>query len=278
MGHSIFPLSPRKLISLADMMRFFVDRFLDAFEELEYLKEKSNKASSENLSDSEKEFVRHVMDKISPVCQEAGLEIAGDRIARINHATWGFPSENCSHKVLKSQIGELQQSISHELSKRKFVFIPADKEKYFENPQHLGQKVYGFFENARQEIKEAGNCFAAALYTACVLHCVRVVEFGMRDMARHLKAKTMSPLEYCDWSQVITALERKLQEAKAKPRGKSKSRQWDLYSRALSDCKALIETRNRVCHAREGFLKSEADTAMKRTEHFMETVCEILKK
>lgn len=117
---------------------------------------------------------------------------------------------------------------------------------------------------------------AGELHTAAVFHFMRAVEYGMRALAKKLKVKTRHSLEFSDWSQVIGAIEKKLDLIKLKPRGKKKSEEWEHYSRALSDCKALIETRNRASHARGDFSEPEALGVFNRAKDLMQHLSQIV--
>ncbi len=283
-GLFLVPFCPRRLINLADMIKFLASGFVESLNELGDFKHLSleavKKGGYQELSSNAKSIIQNVLDRLSKSLKLLELVTSLDRLAAINRrliGLGGLAQSQCTSQVIADDIEALQHSIWFEISDISLLFIPTDKRKYFESPHHFGSTVYSFFENARQEIKEAGNCFTAELYTACVLHCVRVVEFGMREMAEKLKAGKASALKYSEWGKVIDKMESKLQKIKGKKRGIEKSGQFDLYGRAISDCKALLETRNRVCHARDPFIESEALTTMKRTKEFMEIVCKILK-
>src|SRR5229473_6950447 len=69
------------------------------------------------------------------------------------------------------------------LGRHRFAYIPEAAVPYFENEKLFGESVYNKFPDLREDIKDAGNCFAAALYTACVFHLMRIAEYGMRRIA-----------------------------------------------------------------------------------------------
>lgn len=53
----------------------------------------------------------------------------------------------------------------------------------------FGEKVSLNFPSALEDIKEVGNCYATDRNTACVFHCMRVVEYGLRALAKRLRVK-----------------------------------------------------------------------------------------
>jgi hypothetical protein len=106
-----------------------------------------------------------------------------------------------------------------------FMFVPADEAKYWDNPDIFGVEFLAAFpDDAIIEMREAGNYYADARGTACVFHCMRVAEFGLRKLARKVKATITHtgkkcPLEYGDWDTVITAIKNKIIEIRKLPRG-----------------------------------------------------------
>jgi len=173
------------------------------------------------------------------------------------------------YRDIATRLLSLWHTMHEEVKEKKFAFIPPDKEQFFEQEQLFGTNVYDKFEPARQDIKSAGNCLASDLDTAAVFHLMRVVECGMRILATHVRPRFKLSLEYCDWSGLIRPMSKKLIKIESRRRGPKKTQQFDFYSRCLSDCKAFIETRNRVSHAREPFSNQEAKALFERVKNFM---------
>lgn len=185
-------------------------------------------------------------------------------------------SERCSYHIMDHELDKLRDVIAEEIKDRIFTYIPPNKVQYFEQSEAFGAAVHATFPDARRDIKAACNCLSADLNTAAVFHLVRTTEYGMRALAKKLRAKTAFSLEYCDWSQVLGAIERKLDAIKQKSRGRKKSEQWEHYSRALSDGKALLETRNRVSHARDEFSEPEALGVFNRAKDLMQHLSQVV--
>src|SRR5208282_5491043 len=116
-------------------------------------------------------------------------------------------SEELSKAALKELLEQIYQTFYLKLDQMKFAYIPAPNDKYFERDDMFGAKVYDRFPPARDDIKDAGNCYAASLYTACVFHLMRVAELGLRAIADKVGAEITHsgqaiPLEYGDWNKV----------------------------------------------------------------------------
>ena len=66
------------------------------------------------------------------------------------------------------------------------MFIPDRQAGYYEQEELFGSEVHTNFESTRDDVKEAGNCYATGRYTACVFHCMRVLEKGLHALVREL--------------------------------------------------------------------------------------------
>ncbi len=172
------------------------------------------------------------------------------------------------------------QGILHQvmisIAKRKFAYIPPENADYFEQDKLFGEEVYLSFEDARVDIKDAGNSFAAALYTACVFHLMRVAEFGLRSLGKAVGVSikhtgSMIPLEYGEWDQIITEINTKLEAARRLSRDATREQQLQLYSEANQHCLFMKDIfRNVVSHARKPYIDTEAEGALIRVKDFMQ--------
>ena len=160
-----------------------------------------------------------------------------------------------------------------------FAFIPADKVEYFEQHDLFGEGVSSAFPSAQPEIKDAGNCLAADLYTAAVFHLMRAAEHGLRALARHLRVKMSVQLEYACWEEVIRAIDKKLVVLRTKSRGKKKSEALEFYRLTLSECEMMKDVwRNPVAHARRRYNEVEAISVCSRVRDFMQRLSERVKE
>jgi len=102
-------------------------------------------------------------------------------------------SKSCDKReaVIAARLAAIVDGVQNNLNSRKFMFIPEDQAKYYDNPD-LMAGVLRFGETAILEMREAGNCFALSRGTACVFRCMRVAEYGLRHLARRVGAKISS--------------------------------------------------------------------------------------
>jgi hypothetical protein len=94
---------------------------------------------------------------------------------------------NCqSTDDLHRGIEQLINSLALELNGRKFYGPLRKYEQYFEQPKLFGDEVFTKFSSANNDIFEAGTCLALERGTACVMHLMRVVEAGLKALAKAL--------------------------------------------------------------------------------------------
>src|SRR5690606_2199938 len=103
------------------------------------------------------------------------------------------------------------------------ALVPPEKAKFFESDELFGTEVATAFPSARQDIKDAGNCLALDLNTAAVFHLMRVMEVGVKAMARHLKVRIKAGLDYVTLGEMAKKIDAKLQSKTLKARGKKRT-------------------------------------------------------
>lgn len=189
--------------------------------------------------------------------------------------------ENC--RTPKNEIETRLDCIIHgifcNLDSKKFMFVPADQSSYWENRAIFGDDSLVELGNAAGfEAVEAGNCYAAGRWTACVFHCMRVAEYGLRKIAQRSKV-TLSdngkryPLEYGDWSRVIGALRKKIDEMRRLSIGPKKAEALRRYSDLADHCEYMKDIwRNEVSHARRRYSQTESLAVMNRVREFIQSI------
>ena len=167
--------------------------------------------------------------------------------------------------------------IMQELERFKFVYLPTPNSEFFERSDLLGVPSHERFPEVEQDAREAGNCLAFGLYTACVFHLMRIAEFGLRSLAKRVKVKPMHkkmqmPVEEAEWHQIITAVKGKLTTIQATPRGTKRRRsKLEGWSDAADHCTFMKDLwRNNVSHNRKPYTEAEALAALRRVRDFMD--------
>jgi hypothetical protein len=200
------------------------------------------------------------------------------QIAELHHDT---SREDCriAAIALKVRLDYIIDGIHDNLKSRKFMFIPADQAVYWRGATIVGENFIAEFSlAAMEEVREAGNCFAAGRWTACVFHCMRVAEHGLRKLAKKVhvtlthKGKNY-PLEYADWEAVITAIKNKIAKTRQIPRGPKKVEELRFYSSAADHCEYMKDIwRNEISHTRRQYSKPESLAVINRVREFIESL------
>jgi hypothetical protein len=184
--------------------------------------------------------------------------------------------------VLYARLKPIVEGIQNNLNSRAFMFIESDRAEYWENGDLFGQDfAIGFPKAALIEMLEAGDCFAAGRATACVFHCIRIAEYGLRLLAKMLKVSVSDkgkthPLEYADWDKVITAIRNKITDIRKLPRGPKKEKSLQYYSGLANQCEYMKDIwRNEIMHTRRLYNDVEALSVIGRVRDFVQPIASI---
>jgi hypothetical protein len=89
----------------------------------------------------------------------------------------------------EANFDEMQQRFQDEILGIRFLFLEPNKMSWLNQEDPFGKEVSGRFPSAHYEVQEAANCFALNRHTATVMHCMRVLEFGLDALGFSLKVK-----------------------------------------------------------------------------------------
>jgi hypothetical protein len=221
------------------------------------------------------------IDMAAHVMEQLGLSVsfeAANRVAfKLRYEHHEYPTA-----AFLTDIENLHASVRNELGKRRFAYIKQPNDSYFEQERLFGEAVYVSFPEIRTDIKDAGNCIAAELYTAAVYHLMRVSEFGLRRLARKLRVTLKDKnkpclIEYATWDKVITGCKSRITKAQAKSAGPKKQSELERYADAADHGVFMKDIwRNNMAHARKPYTEPEAVAAYGRVRDFMAFLAENL--
>jgi hypothetical protein len=200
---------------------------------------------------------------------ELGLEATADRIRAIReyvaeHTTLDFAGD----VHLRHDVRVLRETLTRELGKR-WIFIPdlGNYRKYFN--KSFGDEVDTAFPDARLDATSAANSYIYDEPTACVFHCMRTAEFGLRGLAKRILPRLNA--EKLEWGTIIRELRRKIEEQHQQGKKKitpNRKKQLDFYSGALDQCVYFKGIRDDTMHPRP--MRYEAADALKALTHVEE--------
>ncbi|SRR6266404_528386 len=273
---SVWNVRPFQIVSLLEMIEFFASPFVHLMSRLAAI-QATIKAQGGNLqSEEEINGLRFWLNDAEAACDRYELDIAGC-LSRLRQKI----VEPEILTGLPDLILELRHRISDELEQRLFMYMPASAAEKFEKDDLFGSEVKAQFPAASADVKAIGNCYATGNYTACVFHCMRVVELGARAMVRGLKVQNRLtdkhgvriPVELSEWGKLTHALQTGTNQLSAGARtDMRKKKKHEFYSHALATFLNFKDAwRNHVSHTREKepYDEFKAMIVMTNTKHFM---------
>jgi hypothetical protein len=121
--------------------------------------------------------------------------------------------------VLHVRLRSIIEGVQNNLESRKFMYMPKEDALYWNNVTLFGVDFGTVFPiEAMLELGELGKCFATSRATACVFHCMRIAEYGLRILANRVGVKLTDkgkpqPIDYGTWDKVIQQIRLKSQRS-----------------------------------------------------------------
>jgi hypothetical protein len=238
---------------------------------------------SKGLSDEEIKTFGKLFNGLRDSCKELGVERGTQSQIEALVREFESGSADRRHSIVHAKVRMILNAIDEILSARKFFLLSEEEARFYANGKLFGdsfQEKYSL--HATREALCAGNCYAASQYTACVFHCMRVAEWGLRKLAanrtlriRITKNHRSCPIEYGTWQDVITAIQNKIRKVRERRVGPKREAELQFLSSAADHCDYMKELwRNPLSHARRWYKKPEALGVINRVKEFVTVVGE----
>ncbi|MBA3242093.1 MAG: hypothetical protein H0T60_12770 [Acidobacteria bacterium] len=248
------------------------------------------RGKDDTLSKEELEILRDTLKFLDDECERIWLRRALDRLARFRNMfleldiTTIKPTNELTLVRIRWEIEGVRDAIAGDLYESTFVYVPKEKRKYCDKPDLFGRLVIDQFPDAKDDIVEAGNCYAVGAHTACVFHLMRVLEHGLRALAKGLrisfktKKGTTIPLDLQEWGTIIDKIESKVEEMKNLPKSRQKSKDLQFFSEAVKEFRYFKDGwRNHVMHAQVSYDVYDAAKVMEHVGGFMAHISDRLR-
>ena len=183
------------------------------------------------------------------------------------------PSSTITYLQMAERLKEIESTLRREL-KLIHLYVVASKGAELLDPEEalFGEDVESSYPSAAFEIEEAGKCLGLGRDTAAVFHLMRVMEIGLRTVAKCLAIPDPIKEAERNWGVVLRKIKDELDE-----RGKPKSpRAWKtLEDKALfGDLYASLDAvkvawRNSTMHVEGKYTFDEAEHIFVATRGFM---------
>lgn len=243
---------------------------LEALKLRQWFFEHTKSASEETDYDSLDELgnaTKETLETLYNFALEFGLPVTADMLQK----KFGNPSGKWE---ITSMLIEIAKS---ELKSKLFLFVPPHMASYYENDKIFSDRAKIAFPSVYSEIKLAGNCFALSLHTACVFHCMRAAEIGVRVLGKDLNVSPARPIELAEWANVLDQIDAKINAMKSLPKGHAKDDDLRFYSVSAAQFRYFKDAwRNRVAHARVNYGEDEAKKVLDHTRDFFDLISERL--
>lgn len=185
-----------------------------------------------------------------------------------------------SRTELKNDLELLSGSITGGLEKRLFFYVPPVDVAYLIQAKPLfGAKVGANFPSTALDIREAGKCFALERYTACVFHCMRVLEKGLHALVHDLNnrfnagIKFSRTVEAANWGNILDEIHYTLTKQNRLQKLSPQPTKVDMqfYSSAAKEIEYFKEAwRDDVSHSRGSYDRADAGRVMQHVKAFMQ--------
>lgn len=158
-------------------------------------------------------------------CHQHGLKTS-ERFAAAaensyREALLGGFSEFRNFQRVVSSLEALVTAVISEAEGRKFYLLAGDVNDNHDDADELfGADVVDAFPQAAFDIAEAGKCLSFGLWTACVMHTMRILETGLQALAEHVG---VGPSE--NWNKTLNEIEAELRKVSKKTDG-PEAEQW----------------------------------------------------
>lgn len=176
-----------------------------------------------------------------------------------------IPSEVAHNARLASLGNQLIGAFPTELGAEKYLRLDPKLATYHGAPQPFGPEVADRFPTAIDDIEGAANCLAFGQGTATVLHLMRVMEVGLKDLAKRLKIGYQP-----DWGAYLREIQQRVGAKR-----KTKSIRWKRDEPFFLDVSGDLLTvkqafRNRTMHVGRKYGSEEAEEIFRGVRSFMQ--------
>ena len=217
------------------------------------------------LTDEDKRQVNGLLDKVGKSFPSKDFPYVYAVIIRVQT----FANSGCTFRDLYLRVVALRETMEDELRGRKLVLVPDLKAEYCEKEDLFGAKVCSAFPSAVRDIKDAGNCYAVDLNTACVFHLMRVLEKGLTVLATTLGVAYTSE----NLSRILELIEAAITPIEKSPSEDSPTNVADLqfYRQAAKEFSYFkYAWRNYALHSSATYDQQETLKIMSRVRNFMQ--------
>ncbi len=219
------------------------------------------------------EGLHELLEELDDQCSAVGLQQSQQACQRLSSDL----NEGIEYRVLGVRLSELQKLIWSEMKSQLFLWVPLTRaNSYIQKEPYFGNGVQERFPSASYDIEESGKCFACGRFTASVMHCMRILEHGLRALFSALKLK----FGEATWKRALERVEKRISvldsQVKQKLAWKNKRQ---FYTESVAEFKHFKDAwRNYAAHGRQQYDEERAKKIIEHTRNFMQVLSIRLKE
>lgn len=197
----------------------------------------------------------------------------GTSLTQVAHVRVELKKKRPNIKYVTDRIHDLRKRIHDELGGRCTFLLTPDQEKAFTDEKAFGQDVFDKFPDARLDVTEAAQCNALGRHTAAVCHLMRVLEVGLKVLAKKLGIPDPLISSNRDWGSMLATIQAEIQANKKTP----KIADWHSIHNHVEQAHAFLMSakgawRNPTMHVENHYNEGEAASIYGAVHGFMRQV------
>lgn len=268
------------LVGFWDMVDFAARPFAVALGKLQLRKSVADcwneqGRGQEHFSEKATRLTMESVEEIARQCEEVEIDAAQpffEKLSKLQKKRGGF----LTPEDVRGQIQPMIEVIQDQLNKRRFTYIPLAKASSLETFATDWDPIWKKFgsDKTRYHSREAVYCYALERNTACVFHCMCVLEPGLKSLARRLDIRNPKK----DWGSIIGEIDKKIAMLRAliatkkvKPRARA------VRANLLTFCSEAAKEffyfkdawRNHTAHGRAQYDENDARKILEHVRQFL---------
>jgi hypothetical protein len=237
------------------------------------------------INKSELEELITALKDVEKFCAEVGWKHAEQTVHDLWFELYEYVAD-IDYTMMGEAFRMCLKVLGRELENRFFLYVPPDDVEFYKNPLDWFSKVLVAFPSAKENVIEACRCYALDRYTACVFHCMGILQYGLYALAQELKVDLGYPLKLAEWCFIIDGQKGKLlgiegkighlrEDLKHLPKGTEKDEIVQFYSEVAQQFRYFKDAwRNHVAHFHDEYDKDQAHRVLIHTRDFMDRLSE----
>ncbi len=207
------------------------------------------------------------------ICLELGLPLTKKKHDELMLTIVRSRKLKIDKKQVEAEITELCSRFEDELSLQYFVSLSPKRAEYLDQAEPFGNVVSERFPGAIDDIEGAAKCLALEQATASVLHLMRVIEVGLKELARSLG------IPYApSWESYLIQIQARI-AAKHKKKGIKWKRDEAFFRDISGDLISIKQAwRNPTMHVVRKYTPDDSEEIFRATKTFMSRLADGLPK